>query len=273
MSRILSANLFRLRKSRLFRWAVVLTALITAAGTLIGCLSARGELSEYAPEDYALSGAPIAAIVCAAVIILFIGADNDEHTVRNKISVGGKRKDVYSANLLTSIVIGCSINAAWLVGGLAGAPILGLWKMHPAEALVYVATSTLCTSAVSAVSALLAMVIRRRSGAAVAALTLAFALLWAASAAYNGLGGSEQEMRAEVVDGEMRFELRDNPDYVSGIRRTAYELALYSNPMGVSVALSNRDLGDPAASLAGAAFATIFVSSLGAAVFGREDLN
>lgn len=60
---------------------------------------------------------------------------------------------------------------------------------------------------------------------------------------------------------------------MDGTLRMAFELALNLNPMSVSVALSNRELVDPTASLVGTAFVTVFAGSLGAAVFGRKDFK
>lgn len=273
MARVFGANMFRLGKSRLFRWAVVLTALATAGSVLLSCLSINGETSEYALENRALSGAPFVMIASAATVILFLGTDNSERTVRNKIIVGGRRGGIYAANMLTGIVIGCSITAAWLVGGLAGVPILGWWKMPVSEAAVYIASSMVSAVAVSAAAAPVGMLIQSKSGAVVVGLTAAFALLFCASGVYTRLGGQKEIMTADNIDGELQFTLTENPNYVGGIKRAAYELALNVNPMGSSIALSNCDLKDPVAGIAGAGFVTVFISSLGAAVFRRKDLK
>ncbi len=76
-----------------------------------------------------------------------------------------------------------------------------------------------------------------------------------------------------AIDGELQFELIENPNYIEGVRRAAYELALNVNPLGSSIALSNCDLKDPIAGIAGAGFVTVFISALGAAVFRRKDLR
>ncbi len=265
--------MFRLRKSRMFRLSVIMTALVTAAAVLIDCLSIRGDVSEYALECCALSGAPLVQIVGAAVIILFLGTDHSHKTIRNKLIVGNQRGGIYSADVLTGIVIGCSINAAWLIGGLAGVPILGFWKMKSAEALLYIVMSFVGTVSLSSVTALIGVLMQRKSGAAVAALVLAFALIMNAGAVYTRLGDKKEVMNGVYVNGELTFEITENPNYISGLKRSAYELALHVNPLGSSVALSNCDLKNPAADIAGAAFVTVFVSSLGAAAFRRKDLK
>lgn len=273
MSRVFNANLFRLRKSRLFWWAVILTALVTAGGVLLYCLMIEGDISEYALENYALSGAPVAAIVNAVTVILFLGTDHSERTVRNKLIVGNKRGGIYAANMLTGVVIGCSVNAAWLVGGLAGVPILGWWKMPMSETAVYVTSSMACAVAVSAAAALVGMLIQSKSGAVTVGLVASFALIFCASGIYERLGGQKEVMTVENIDGELILELLENPNYIDGVKRAAYEFALNVNPLGSSIALSNCDLKDPVAGLAGAGFVTVFISSLGAAAFRRKDLR
>ena len=135
MSRVFNANMFRLRRNSLFWWTVVLTGLITAGLVLLDSSAINGSITNYELENIALSGAPFVQFVCAAVIVLFIGTDNSQNTIRGKLIVGNERKGIYFADVLTGIIIGCSINAAWLVGGLSGAPILGFWKWSPQKRL------------------------------------------------------------------------------------------------------------------------------------------
>lgn len=270
--KLLRTDLCRLGKSRLFKWAVAMTALLTAAFVIISALSIEGDRTEYALESYALAGAPLVQIVSAAVIVLFVGAEHSQHTIRNKLTVGSRRGNVYASELITSVIIGCSLNAAWLLGGLAGVPFLGAWKMPLLEAITYIAVSMLSAAAVDAVAALIGTLFQRRSHGVVTALILVFAMTALAGQTYERLNVSEQEMRAEIINGEQSLLLEDNPRYISGAKRAAYEFALRINPLGTLIPLSNRDLKNPAADMAGAGFVTILVSSVGSAVFGRKDL-
>lgn len=265
--------MFRLRKSRLFWWAVILTALVTAGFVLIDSSAINGSIRDYDLENIALAGAPLVQIVNAAVIVLFLGTNHSHNTIRNKLIVGSRRGGIYSADVLTGMVIGCAINAAWLVGGLSGVPVLGLWKMETAKAFMYIGMTFVSTVSLSSVAALIGVLIRRRSAAVVIALTAMLALIICANNVYERLSNNEEDRIMDFVDGEPVFEMVRNPDYVGGAMRIAFELALNANPMGASVALSNRDFGDPTASLAGTAFVTVFVNSLGAAAFGRRDFN
>ena len=265
--------MFRLRKSRLFWWAVILTALATAGIVLLDSSAISGSIRDNELENIALSGAPFVQIIGAAVIVLFLGTDHSHNTIRNKLIVGSRRSGIYSADVLTGIVIGCSINTAWLLGGLSGVPVLGFWKMETARAFMYIGMSFVCTVSLSSVAALIGVLIRRRSTAVIIALTGVLALILSANNVHERLSSNEEDWKMDFVDGEPVFELVKNPGYVDGTLRMVFELALNLNPMSVSVALSNRELADPTASLVGTAFVTVFAGSLGAAVFGRKDFN
>lgn len=265
--------MFRLRKSRLFWWAVILTALVTAGFVFIDSSAVNGSIRDYELEYIALSGAPLTQIVNAAVIVLFIGTDHSHNTIRNKLIVGSRRGGIYSADVLTGMVIGCAINAAWLVGGLSGVPVLGFWKMETAKAFMYIGVTFVSTVSLSSVAALIGVLVQRRSAALVTALTAMLALIMCADYVYERLSNDEEDRIMDFVDGEPVFEIVKNPDYVGGTMRAAFELALNANPMSASIMLSNRDFGNPTASLVGTVFVTIFVNSLGAAVFRRNDLK
>ena len=231
MPRIFQANMFRLRKSRLFWWAVVLTALVTAGLVLLDSSAINGSIRDYDLENVALSGAPFVQIVNAAVIVLFLGTDHSHNTIRNKLIVGSRRGGIYSADVLTGIVIGCSINAAWLVGGLSGVPVLGFWKMETAKAFMYIGMSFVCTVSLSSVAALIGVLVQRRSAAVVIALMAVLALIMCANNVYERLSNNEEDRKMDFVDGEPVFEFVKNPDYVDGTLRMAFELSLNLNPM------------------------------------------
>lgn len=272
MSRILSANLFRLRRSGIFKWTLFLTTLVTAIATVYNCLSIHGEMSEYSLETISLSTAPFIQIICAAVIILFLGTDYSEKTVRNKLFVGSARNSIYLANLITGIIIGCSINAAWLVGGLAGLPILGAWKMPLYQVLTYVLISMLCTVSVSAVTTMICMLLRRKSIAVASTLVTIFAMIIIGSQLCDSLNQPEEYMSASVVDGDMVFNVEQNSQYIGGAKRTVYEIAVHTIPLGTSIMLSNCNLENPLADAAGSVFVTVYISAVGAAVFRRKDM-
>ncbi len=273
MLKLLRADLFRLGKNRLFKWAFAMTALVTAAFVVICCLSIKGDKSEYTLENCALAGAPFVQIVSAAVIVIFVGTEHSQHTIRNKLTVGSRRGNVYSSELTASVIIGCSLNAAWLLGGLAGVPFLGAWKMPLSETWIYIAVSMLCAAAASSGAALIGALFHNRSKRVVSPLITVLAMIQLAGHTYTRLGAPEQQMRAEVINGEQILSLEENPQYIGGAKRVIYELALRLDPVGALLPLSNRELETPAADIAGAGFVIILVNSAGSAVFGRKDLK
>lgn len=273
MSRMIKANMFRLRKSRLFKWVIFLTMLVTALITLKSCLSIKGDTDEYALETYSLSGAPYVQIAIAAVIVLFLGTDHSQNTIRNKITVGGMRRDIYTANLMVGIVIGLSINTAWLVGGLSGMPVLGAWKMPLYQAFTYLVISMLCAVSVSALAALVGTLVRRKSSAVAVTVTAFIALLFFASDLCARLNHQQEIMSASIVNGEIVFSLDKDPKYTDGIWRAVCEIAVHTLPQGTSIMLSNCNLDNPWADAVGALFVTVYASAIGACMFRKKDIN
>ena len=106
MLNLLSAGFVRLRKSRLF-WLFIIGE--AAWGTLVAWLLYRfGNIREnqniclFMPMIY---GCVIEAVFCG----FFIGTDYSDGTVRNKISVGCGRADIYLSNLVICCFAGLAV--------------------------------------------------------------------------------------------------------------------------------------------------------------------
>lgn len=271
MTRILSANFFRLRHSKVFWLANALTLFGTAAVVLYAAIS---NASDYALDNIYFAGEPAVEFIAVAVTVLFVGTDYSDGTIRNKVAVGRVRAEIYAANTIAGIVIGVSLNASYLLGGLAGIPVLGAWKMPLSEVFSYMAVSMLYTVALSAIAALIGMLCSRKASAVVIAIFSTVLMAFAASRLYIVLCQPETQRGAAIVNGEFVLgEIEQNPRYVGGALRTVYEIALHTIPMGQSVMLSNLDIDNPLPDAAASAAVTICVSALGAAAFRKKDLS
>ena len=191
---------------------------------------------------------------------MFLGAEYHNNTIRNKIVAGYRRWQVYLANLIT-------VTAAGLI--YAGAHVLALvasgffirrhvWDMGALTMkLLYCLPFIL---AVSALSTLLAMLIRLRA-LPVLAILLSVALLWLPQRLHTELSSSPElvvtdgvEMVVTVDDkGEAREQiyLKDgreitwddldrvpNPQYVGEPLRRAYYFIMGALPGGQAFYLS-----------------------------------
>ena len=82
---------------------------------------------------------------------LFLSVEYAEGTIRNKLTVGHTRREVYLSSFLTVFAACVCMALAWLVGSLAGVPLLGFLTMGPAGMILCVAVVVGFTAAFSAI--------------------------------------------------------------------------------------------------------------------------
>ncbi len=302
MSRLLSANFARLFRSVWF-WACGLLmlgySLWQAADMLSWAYSMWSEWSGDFITSRAGDFAVPVVIVLPVLSAMFLGAEYHYNTVRNKIIAGYSRWQVYLANLIT-------VTAAGLI--YAGVHVLVLvasgffirrhvWDMGALTMrLLYCLPFIL---AVSALSTLLAMLIRLRA-LPVLAILLSVALLWLPQRLHTELSSSPElvvtdgvEMVVTVDDkGEAREQiyLKDgreitwddldrvpNPQYVGEPLRGAYYFIIGALPGGQAFYLSEslpmeEGVGFPGMAACSMTLAAM-CTALGLRAFRRKDLR
>ena len=167
-----------------------------------------------------------------------------------------------------------TISAVWLVGGLVGIPVLGLWNIGGAALAARILVALGSAMAMASIFTLLGMLVTKKSTAAVGSILLFLALLLGAAWVYNAL--MEPEMTTGLimtVDGVQSAELTPNPNYVSGVMRRVLELLLNILPTGQEALVSNGEVGWPLLDLAASGAITLFTTLAGIAVFERKDIK
>lgn len=277
MRRLLSANLTRLRKDKVF-WASLPAVLaLSVIHMANGCRQGMGMLEEgysRALDDYYFELAPFLGLVFAVFMSLFLGTEYSDGTVRNKVVIGHSRGSIYLANLLTCIAASFLLAAAWMLGGLVGLPVFGSWQMGVPGALQYLLISLLFSAALSAIFTLVGSLSGNKAAAAVISILLFLGLLVGASMIYNRL--CEPEMISGIVmttEGMQMSEPSPNPDYVGGALRTAYELILNILPTGQAILMANLEIARPTLQMASSVLVTAAVTAAGISLFRKKDLK
>lgn len=274
MRNLLQANLFRLRRDKTL-WACLLTVLGCSAGLMITwCLenAERGALVEL--DVFYFRFAPMISFFYSVFGCLFLAAEYSEGTIRNKLVVGHTRCEVYLSNFLAIFAALLCMAAAWLAGGLAGAPFLGFLKMGAGEMLLCLAVIIGFTAAFSAIYTCIGMLNDRRT-AVVATITVWLVLLLVAMSFEAALVEPELVSSAIIgVDGEIVEKLqKPNPYYISGFQRDIYELVMDLLPTGQSSWLQRLKLDRPVRMLLCSAFITASTTLWGISRFQRKDLK
>ncbi len=277
MNELMGAHLFRMRRDKAF-WACAAAMLVFAVGLMLnGCRQAGvmanlGYQTEL--EKYYFTLAPVVGLFAGVFSGLFLGTEYADGAVRNQLIVGHSRRQVYFASLLTNILAALLLTAAWLMGGLVGIPVLGLWKMSGVTVTMNILVAIGSAVALAAIFTLLGMLVTKKSTGVVAAMLLFLGLLLTASWVYNAL--MEPEMTAGfimTVDGVQTAELTPNPNYVSGVMRKVLEPILDVLPTGQEAMLANGGVARPLLNLMASVAITVFTTLAGMAVFERKDIK
>lgn len=184
MRNVLRANLWRLVKSRAFHLALAAMLAYTALIVLVCWDHYATGTGSYTLESVLTAGfglmgyLTIPSLIMAPLLALYLGTEYGEHTLRNKLTVGHTRTEIYLADLATCILaaVGLDLLSLLLAGALCVYPVMGmsgvLLRASPGQVLAWIATALLARAAWAAVMKLLTASMGSPSAAAVAALLL-----------------------------------------------------------------------------------------------------
>lgn len=279
MTKLLSANLLRLRKSMLFWGCLILMLLLGAGFTLQryweqAAYAQFGQLS-YLDEVLFRHGLLI-GIVMAVFVPLFFGTEYSDGALRNKMVVGHSRLSIYFANLITAVAAALVFCAAYFLAALAAGLALALpLQLGAAQIALLVLSSLALVAAFSALYTFVAMLCARKAGSAVACIMGVFLLLFAATYIDGRLKAPEFISNYELsMNGQVsQSEPEPNPHYLRGAEREVYQFLNNFLPCCQASQYTSMDVADPAL-LAAYSLGILAVSAgAGAALFRRKDLK
>lgn len=184
MRNLLCADLRRLVKSRTFLLALLAVLAYTALVVLVcwdHCAQGTGNytLEAILAAGFGLMGyLSIPSLIYAALLSVHLGADYSDGTLRNKLTVGRTREQVYLADLLTCVIASVGLDVLYLLlsGALCAYPVLEmagvLLKASPGQVLAWIAAALLARAAWASVVKLAVTILGNRTAGAIAALLL-----------------------------------------------------------------------------------------------------
>lgn len=277
MRKLLSANLSRLWKDKIFWLCAVCVLLVSVMAMLADCrYAAENKAAGYAVslEQYYFNTVPFMGIFIAVFTAMFLGTEYSDGTIRNKVTVGHTRTDIYLAGFITCCVGSVLLLTAGFLGGLVGVPAFGLWSIDAAKLLGLLAVAVLFTVALTAIFTVIGMLVTHKAFSVVFAIFLFLAMLIAASSMYNRL--CELEFYSGIMitsEGMQMSEPSLNPDYLTGTARTVYEWLLDILPTGQSILLSNLETARPLRQMISSVAVTVLSVLCGMLVFRKKDLK
>lgn len=174
MLNLLSAGFVRLRKSRLFRlfigaetaWGAFLAWLLYYYGNIRGNLN----LSAFMPMFY----------ICVAEAIFcgfYIGTDYSDGTIRNKITVGQTRENIYLSNLIICCFAGTAVLLTHIVVFLAVGLLLIGPVVFPTMLFIKVICAIFNVAACASLFTMISMLCSRIAAASVANILISLVLM------------------------------------------------------------------------------------------------
>ena len=281
MRNLLSAGSARLWRSKLL-YLFAGAIFFLAAGTMLN--AGRQALADtsgypYYLEQHYFDTAVYMGIFSSAFLALFIGTEFGDGTIRNKLTVGHTRVNVYLSNLVLCAAASLVFNAAWMVGGMAGIPALGPWTIGTSGVVLSVVISVLAAVSLGSIFLLVSMLSGNRAATTVACIFLSLALIVTASYFYNHLCEPELSsgMMITIEGGLEVMPPTPNPRYVAEPLRSVFMAIVNILPTGQMILLANIKSGEGFAvyplQIAGSLLLTLLTTGAGLILFKRRNLK
>lgn len=292
MSKLLSANLARLWKNKVF-WMGMMMMAMTAAGICIDHYRWMREVGDgYSLDSFLFGYALLAGIAASVVSSLFLGTEYSDGTIRNKIIAGHTKGTVYLANLITVFLSIFFLCLAYIAAAcLLGVPLLGMLVLNGKFILLLCLNSVMIIAAYSAIYTMISMLVSNRAFSSVIYVFLTFSLLILAvnidsqlrePEFWEGWEGTRIVYSEDPLGTvpEKTEELKGyNPNYLQrGTKRQIYEFLYDFIPFGQ--ALQTAELYDIATDYKEPWYLSLYsllivVAATGSGIyfFQRKDLN
>jgi len=280
MTKLLHAEFSRLIKTKLF-WLgllVMITVPLYGVGVRYYDFYIAQEAVWETADGLWFVGGMYIAVVVSVFVSLFIGTEFSDGTIRNKLTVGHSRGNIYLSNLITCTCVSLFYHIAYIAVLFgAGSLLLKSWETPMKTLAIMTALSLAAVVASSAVFTMLAMLIHNRSAGAVTAMLIAMVMLIGAMTVYSMLNAPEYIENAFHMnaDGELvQSDPIPNPKYLTGTKREVYQHLLNTIPTGQLLRFGNLEYTDdmrylPLYALAVSAICT----AAGFFLFRRKDIR
>ena len=275
MRRLLRADIHSLFLDKVF---IALTVFSFILGLTLPVLGLVNEIryNEYKEfEDYFFFFLPVFSLLISSYVSIFVGKSFDWGTVKNKITVGHSRRDIYLSFLIVSMVGTLVFIALFLIPYSVFGSLVYEDMSISFKALVLVLISAvLVLLSVTAISVALMETIGSRVISMIVSLFVVFALLLIGNYAEELLNEPEMISNSMImVDGVFQFaESYPNPRFLAESKRWIYEALRDATLGGQMSQIMNMECNWLRVSLY-SIFSSILATLVGCIIFSRKDLK
>ncbi|MBQ8334531.1 MAG: ABC transporter permease subunit [Clostridia bacterium] len=280
MTKLLHAEFSRLIKNKIF-WLGLLVMVglpLYGVGVRYYDYAVAQEYTWETADGLWFVGGTYIAVILSVFISLFIGTEFSDGTIRNQLTVGHTRSEIYLTNLITCTAVSLFYHLVYiaLLFG-TGLLLLKSWETPMKNFAVMTALSLVTVAALSAIFTMLAMLIHNRSVGAVTAMLAAMAMLIGAVTIFSMLNAPEYIENAfqMSVDGEIvQSDPVPNPRYLTGVKRELYQHFLNLIPVGQMLRFGDLEYSADMLYLPlYAAVVAVVCTGIGLVIFRRKDIR
>ena len=241
MIKLLNAGFTRLRKNKIF-WLLTLFSIGFALFMIYTQYSDMKRYNEVIEvEQIILNYSTIIGVIISIFTSLFLGVEDSDGAIRNKISIGHNRVNIYLSNLIIIVLTSLfSYILYMIVVSLIGIPLFGETTMKITSLLKLVGCIFMAILSFASIFTFLAMLISNKTITAVVSIMLAFLMMMAAVICFNKLEAPPTIQQANMVDDEMKFENVPNPRYPNEAKRKLLQTIVDIVPAGQMFQIAGR---------------------------------
>ena len=275
MRRLLRADIHSLFLDKVFIALAVFSFVLGLTLPVLGLVNEirYNEYKEF--EDYFFFFLPVFSLMISSYVSIFVGKSFDWGTVKNKITVGHSRRDIYLSFLIVSMVGTLVFIALFLISYSVFGSLVYEDMSISFKALVLVLISAvLVLLSVTAISVALMETIGSRVISMIVSLFVVFALLLIGNYAEELLNEPEMISNSMImVDGAFQFaDSYPNPRFLAESKRWIYEALRDATLGGQMSQIMNMECNWIRVSLY-SVFSSILATLVGCIIFSRKDLK
>lgn len=241
MIKLLNAGFTRLRKNKLFCLLIVFSVGLA----LLMIYTQYSEMKKYQEvievEQLMLNYSTIIGIVIAIFTSLFLGVEYSDGTIRNKISIGHKRVNIYLSNLIIVTITSLFSYILFLAIVVSiGIPLFGTITITISKLLMLLGCIFVTVIAYSSIFTFVAMIISNKTITAIVSIMLAFGMMFYSSMAFDRLSQPEYINTMIMKDGVQEIINTKNNHYLEGEKRNLIQLSIDIVPAGQMFQIAGR---------------------------------
>lgn len=231
--KLLNAGFTRLRKNKLF-WILTIFSICLA---LFMIYTQYSDMNKYGRtievEQCMLNYSTMVGVVIAIFASLFLGVEYSDGAMRNKISIGHKRSNIYLSNLIIVIVTSLFSYILFLgIISIIGIPLFGNITIGFSTIIKLLECVFFAIIAYASIFTFISMLISNKTISSIVNIMLAFGMIIYSLTFLNFLSMPEYVPEYVMENGQMITKEVKNPYYLTGLKRDIIQLSVDINPAG-----------------------------------------